>query len=404
MWKLYFDCSSAQPIKNIKINGGGEYSIRILVELLNRLTDTEGGIVIGLDNNKGENEFITTLCDEKKYISIFKFDSVHCLNEFLSTENFNLIYFPIFYPMFSDMHIKNGVKVLGAIHDMSSYSYALIGYQPRKYVKQDHLNWMRYVRDALTRNFQMHISLKKHRDLFFVNKNTEIYTVSNYTKKLLEDTISDISIDKVFYSPLKLQKLKEESFNDYIKEYKIEKYRYFLLSSVSRWTKNNLRAIIVLDGLMTTKQLPEDFKVVLLGCNDTYEKYILKRVKNGERFICKGFVPEVELELLYKYAYSFIYPSLVEGFGYPPIEAMQYGTLSLCSTSTSIPEICGDASIYFNPESMESIKQAILRSLDKKYYDSFSEKMEKHYRELSGRQNNDLNLSIEYLLKLLQST
>ena len=285
---------------------------------------------------------------------------------------------------------------------MSSYHYACLGYQPGKYIKQDHLNWMRYLRDVFIKKFQIYISLRRHRKLFDISKHTEIYTVSNYTKELLEKTIPDIHIDKVFYSPLKTQKLKDESFDEYIKEYEIEKFKFFLLSSVTRWTKNSYRAIIVLDRLITTNQIPGDFKVVLLGCNDTYKQYIMKKVKNAGRFIYKGYVSELELELLYKYAYSFIYPSLVEGFGYPPIEAMQYGTLALCSNAASIPEICRDASIYFDPVNMESIKRAIILSLDKETYDSFSERMEKRHKELFNRQINDLNLLIEYLLKLLR--
>ena len=58
---------------------------------------------------------------------------------------------------------------------------------------------------------------------------------------------------------------------------------------------------------------------------------------------------------LYKYAEAFVYPSKYEGFGLPPLEAMQYGTPVIASNSSSIPEVVGEAGIYFNPEDIEDM-------------------------------------------------
>lgn len=58
---------------------------------------------------------------------------------------------------------------------------------------------------------------------------------------------------------------------------------------------------------------------------------------------------------LYKYAEAFVYPSIYEGFGLPPLEAMQYATPVIVSNSSSIPEVVGDAGIYFNAEDIEDI-------------------------------------------------
>jgi glycosyltransferase involved in cell wall biosynthesis len=65
------------------------------------------------------------------------------------------------------------------------------------------------------------------------------------------------------------------------------------------------------------------------------------------------------LAALYKQAYAFIYPSLYEGFGIPPLEAMAIGCPVICSNNSSLPEVVGDAAETFDPLDEESIQAAI---------------------------------------------
>jgi glycosyltransferase involved in cell wall biosynthesis len=62
-----------------------------------------------------------------------------------------------------------------------------------------------------------------------------------------------------------------------------------------------------------------------------------------------GFVPDEEINVLYRHAQGFIFPSLYEGFGLPPLEAMANGCPVLAADAASIPEVCGDAALYFDP-------------------------------------------------------
>lgn len=74
------------------------------------------------------------------------------------------------------------------------------------------------------------------------------------------------------------------------------------------------------------------------------------------------------LAVLYKNAAAFVYPSLYEGFGFPTLEAMALGCPVICSNTSSIPEIVGDAGEYFDPEHIESIRtslEAVLMSTEK---------------------------------------
>ncbi len=72
-----------------------------------------------------------------------------------------------------------------------------------------------------------------------------------------------------------------------------------------------------------------------------------------------GFVDDAQLLQLYRRAVGFIYPSMYEGFGLPPLEAMAAGCPTIVSSAASIPEVCGDASLYINPLNEEDIAQKI---------------------------------------------
>jgi len=78
------------------------------------------------------------------------------------------------------------------------------------------------------------------------------------------------------------------------------------------------------------------------------------------RIVLTGYVPDDDLAPLYSAAEAFIYLSRYEGFGLPPLEAMQCGTPVITSNTSSLPEVVGDAGILLNPADHDAICQAIL--------------------------------------------
>jgi glycosyltransferase involved in cell wall biosynthesis len=87
---------------------------------------------------------------------------------------------------------------------------------------------------------------------------------------------------------------------------------------------------------------------------DSLMKSIAKRKIEG-RVMLLGFVEAGELPLLYSGAWIFVYPSLYEGFGLPPLEALACGTAVACSSTSSLPEVVGDAALLFDPLSPDDI-------------------------------------------------
>ncbi len=80
--------------------------------------------------------------------------------------------------------------------------------------------------------------------------------------------------------------------------------------------------------------------------------------------IFTGYVSEADLPALYSGALCFVYPSYFEGFGLPPLEAMQCGTPVLTGNRTSLPEVVGDAGLMFDPFDESAIKHALMRMLE----------------------------------------
>lgn len=74
-----------------------------------------------------------------------------------------------------------------------------------------------------------------------------------------------------------------------------------------------------------------------------------------------GMVLDEELPFLYSMAEAFVLPSFYEGFGLPPLEAMGCGCPTIVSKAASLPEVCGDASFYFNPRDIDEMAAAITK-------------------------------------------
>lgn len=80
----------------------------------------------------------------------------------------------------------------------------------------------------------------------------------------------------------------------------------------------------------------------------------------------RGLVPFDELRTLYRTASALVFPSMYEGFGLPPLEAMASGCPVASSNAGSLPEVCGDAAVLFDPEDPEAIARAALEAVDRR--------------------------------------
>lgn len=124
--------------------------------------------------------------------------------------------------------------------------------------------------------------------------------------------------------------------------------------------KNLLRLLKAYKVLLGKYKL--DANLVLVYKNDYFYQKLKAHplVKEfSHKLIFYGYASELELSELYKNASLYVFPSLLEGFGLPALEAMSYGLPVAASRAGSIPEICGNAATYFNPRDVENMAEVI---------------------------------------------
>src|SRR5579863_10162743 len=133
--------------------------------------------------------------------------------------------------------------------------------------------------------------------------------------------------------------------------------------------KNVVRMIEAFSALKTELErdgLYPDLKLIIIGDDvsgnpDLRRTVIRSGVQNDVRFL--GFVPIEVLRTFYDQAKIFIFASLYEGFGLPPLEAMAHGTPVVTSNVSSLPEVVGNAAVLVNPENVFEIMRALRRVL-----------------------------------------
>ncbi|MCD6360718.1 MAG: glycosyltransferase family 4 protein [Armatimonadetes bacterium] len=131
-----------------------------------------------------------------------------------------------------------------------------------------------------------------------------------------------------------------------------------------------------------------DYQLVLVGKKDYFYKKLEEKVASNrflvDRVVLIGYISDKELDILYQNAFLYIFPSLAEGFGLPPLEAMSHGLPVVSSNTTCLPEILGDAAEYFNPEDIDNMVEKVIEVLK-------SNKLRRKLGKLGRKRINNFN-------------
>jgi len=194
-----------------------------------------------------------------------------------------------------------------------------------------------------------------------------IVTISEFTKRALRDRFG-LDEAKIKVTPLGLSRaFLASSTTAGDRAATLRKYDLpgeFLLFVGATEARKNLPRLI--EALAVVHRSFRPVPLVLVGREGGDHARVLAeiRARGLEAWVrLPGYLPESEVGALYRAASAFVFPSYCEGFGLPLLEAMACGLPSAASDVSALPEVGGDAALYFRPEDPEDIAAKIIRLL-----------------------------------------
>ncbi len=189
-----------------------------------------------------------------------------------------------------------------------------------------------------------------------IKKSMRIITISEFSKKEIVDLLNTpenkirvihcgVSEDIITLSGTELH----------------NRYGQYVLAVSSLDPRKNFKNLIHAFNKLNLK----DTKLIIAGSrSEVFANHELKNlIKENSNVLLTGYLSDNELSGLYKNATLFVYPSLYEGFGLPPLEAMACGCPVVVSNAASLPEVCGDAAYYVDPYDIDDIAKGIYEVL-----------------------------------------
>ena len=365
-------------------HGGGEYGDAVLDRLLSE--QGEFGLFY-LDSMKCREDWLEK-CENRGW-EIFSISEYKELPELITEYRYDVLYSALPYqPGRSGVILPDSVLYIATYHGMRELE--LMDY---KSILQGELLGLR-------ESEEYKVNLDFYDTVLRSAKNKKIITDSRHSKYSMLQYFPYLkeSEIEVLYPPMKKTGVIAGDENGILTELGIKTNNYALIVSGGIYYKNALRTAIAYDRFFSRKAVCEtSYKVVITGVENPND--ILNAVENKDRFLVLPYISSNLLEILYKNTHTFVFPSINEGFGYPPLEAMKYGVFCMCAASSAITEICGDMVLYFNPLFISEIENRILQSFAEDIRKQYMEKQQAGLIRIHRRQQEDLEKLVKDIVE-----
>lgn len=232
-----------------------------------------------------------------------------------------------------------------------------------------------------------------------IQRATLIITDSEYSRQRIEHHLG-ISADRIVVTPLGVDARFRPNAREDVKT--LERYgiaKPYLLNIGGFDQRKNLSALIEAFA-MTRPSLPSHLTLVIGGRPHTGNRRLypdlmplIRRHGLESAVTFTGFIDDDDLPSVYRQAEAFVFPSVYEGFGLDPLEAMASGVPVICSNRTSLPEVVGDAGLLIEPEARQ-IAQAMVRLMgDSSLREELAGRGGERARDFTWERTVDLTLS-----------
>ena len=202
---------------------------------------------------------------------------------------------------------------------------------------------------------------------FAIIRAKKIIAVSNFTRDDLIKTYPKLDPKKIIVTYESAEDFciltPHNKYDEILKRYDIIKP--YLLYVGNAYPHKNLERLVL--SFKEIKKIKKELNLVLIGKKD----YFYRRLKNFvlkeegiDGVIFTDYIPDHELDAVFRNATAFVWPTLYEGFGLPPLEAMSKGVPVISSKQECMKEILSDSAYYFNGENVIDITNSILKVLN----------------------------------------
>lgn len=245
-----------------------------------------------------------------------------------------------------NVFLWNKIKFISTIHDLIPLHYST--------KRASTLSFLTYIMKKLAYH-----TVIRHA----VYKSEKIIAVSKYTK---DDILKHFDIPpekiEVTYEAVDIRQGSAGVPADQIlKKYGIIKP--YILYVGNAYPHKNLERLLLVFREISRKH--PHLRLTLVGKEDYFYKRLKKFTKENSvgRCVFTDFVPDQELGIIYREALLYVFPSVCEGFGLPPLEAMARNIPVVSSNASCLPEILGNAALYFDPKAMAEMAEKIERAI-----------------------------------------
>ncbi|MBX9742872.1 MAG: glycoside hydrolase family 99-like domain-containing protein [Chthoniobacterales bacterium] len=392
-------------------HGGGEYGKAIFKKIAHEFKKRNNcQLWVALNTRLYIDSWIWDYC--KKYaINIIQVETFDDIVKLVNSEKFTLFFAPaiVIYTGYEYMKkvgesvllANKKTKVIGCLHDVRDLELAnnfskITKYRQKLRCSKESSLSAKEFQYQEKRQRQMVESLKlMYQNICTSASISQLVTVSDYSLKSIIHFIGHCNnLPKICYPPIK-NRPEPQPFK--LNGISLDSINYALIMHAARFEKNAISAVIAFDELCSDKKMSsiiKNLKILLLGIN-SIDELDIPQIKNPERFLTSDILSAEHLEFALQKASFLIYPSLNEGFGSPPVEAMKYGVPSIASNISSIPEVCGNAVIYCDPYSISSIKESIIKMLR---CSISKEAIQEQYDSIQARQKQGVDELVNIIL------